>query len=222
MLKLQNVSVGYGDEAILRSINLEASPGEVIGILGRNGSGKTTLFRTLSGWLKPMSGDAYFQGEALNRSQVAFLEAEPSFYRFMKGSEYLELINGGKDRLAEWGQALDLPLDRFADEYSTGMKKKLAVAGTFIQERPIMLLDEPFTGVDLESNEKIYAIIQHYAKDRVVLLSSHLLATLTEIADRIVWLDNGEIKEVYDKGSFDALKASFRESAIRGLDGLLG
>lgn len=208
-MDITNLDFGYRSaEKILNGLSLHLVPGEKHGILGVNGAGKTTLFRLLSGQMKPNSGTITSQNLPLHREQVSFLEAEPYFYPYMTGMEYLRFINDQPAQIERWNSLFDLPLDHYAEEYSTGMKKKLGLIGVLLQEtRPLLILDEPFNGVDFESNEIIMSVLkQNYTASRTVLISSHILPTLTRICQRISVLQNGSISRTYEQSEFGELE----------------
>jgi len=224
MLLVDNVRAGYGAEEVLKGISFQADTGEVHGILGVNGSGKTTLFRVLNGWLPKTDGTISFGKVSLSPSQIGFLETDPYFYPYMKGSEYIALMQRhGRDfDVAGWNAIFDLPLDRLADEYSTGMKKKLALLGLLAQDRPFFILDEPLSGVDIESNIKIQEIIIRLKnQDKVVMLSSHMIEALVQVCDKISLLSEGRIKKTYVKSEFAQLSDLVTDEIKSTLDGQL-
>lgn len=198
---------------ILQGIDLTVPAGERHGILGANGAGKTTLFQLVSGILPAPKGSIMLGDHPLTRGEVSMLEAEPYFYPYMTGIEYLRFIRDDKAVIERWNQVFDLPLAQFAEEYSTGMKKKLGLIGVLLQqERPILILDEPFNGVDFENNEKIMAVLgQGLAGKRAMLISSHILPTLTRVCDRISVLLNGKIEKTFERDAFDQLAFEITE-----------
>lgn len=218
-LLIQDLHFSYKNKApILRGLQLTVGKGEKHGILGVNGAGKTTLFRTITGWL-PAQGKVQWSGHAIRADEVAFLEAEPYFYPYMTGLEYLRFIRDDRAKIDRWNTLFNLPLDQYAEEYSTGMKKKLALIATLLPERPLMILDEPFNGVDFESNEKIMAILQRgIIKEGTLLISSHILETLTRVCDRISVLSEGQIIRTYISSEFAELETNIRAGALSILD----
>jgi ABC-2 type transport system ATP-binding protein len=221
-LHIQDLNFSYKNKApILRGVHLNVEKGQKHGILGANGAGKTTLFRLITGWL-PNQGKVLWSGHAIQSSEVAFLEAEPYFYPYMTGLEYLRFIRDDREKIGHWNAIFNLPLEQYAEEYSTGMKKKLALIATLLPERPLMILDEPFNGVDFESNEKSMAILQRgIIKDGTLLISSHILDTLTRVCDHISVLSEGQIIRTYNSGEFAELEAGIRASALSSLDHLM-
>jgi len=221
MLKISGVRAGYGADDILKGVSLEAMPGEIHGILGVNGSGKTTLFRMLNGWLPERAGTTTLGSEELAAKDIGFLETDPYFYPFMKGKEYLEIlkIKNSNYNIELWNEIFQLPLDQLADEYSTGMKKKLALLGLLAQDRPVLVLDEPLSGVDIESNVKFQEIILRLKKSgKTILLSSHILIALTSICDKISLLSGGVITKTYNKEEFPNLEDLITSKIKEGLD----
>ncbi len=208
MLELKNIKFKYTDKTVLDDLSLEIPRGEISGILGMNGAGKTTLFNCLYGTLLPDSGEISFHQKALTSRQIGFLETENYFYPYMKGREYLQLLNRGGDaaKVEGWNEIFDLPLDKLVDEYSTGMRKKIALMGLLLKEYDVFILDEPFNGVDIESNEKIFHILKKIKeKNKIILISSHILSSLTGLCDKINHLEDGKIVKTYSKTEFDIL-----------------
>ena len=206
MLKLSNISFSFGPKPILKDISIAMEYGKVYGILGKNGAGKTTLFRNIMGWYQPHEGGINLDDEKISKHKIAFLETANYFYPYIKGREYLQLMN---DQAMDNGQSLanvlNVPLDDLVDSYSTGMKKKLAFIGTLILNRPLILLDEPFNGVDLESNEVLKKLIQLNKPGKITLMSSHILSTLFDGCDTIFFLNEGQI-QAFDKAEFGNLE----------------
>jgi ABC-2 type transport system ATP-binding protein len=222
MLEIENIQCEYGAKKVLNQISCSFENGHIYGILGKNGAGKTTLFNTLFGFKKPSHGRLLFHQKPILKSQISFLETNSFFYPMMTGMEYLKLIKEDLQTILRWNKLFDLPLDEYAENYSTGMKKKLAFLGVFIQDRPIWILDEPFNGVDIESNEKLMQIIERFrSKDRMILISSHILSMLTRVCDRIDILDEGKFTSTYQKEHFQELEDIFQSAIKDELDDLL-
>lgn len=205
MLKAENITVGYGSKFVLQETNFESLENEIHGILGINGAGKTTFFRALNRDLALASGTCTLEGERLSRSDISFLETKPNFYPYMTGKEYLHLIahqNHSFD-FNSWNALFELPLDAMVSDYSTGMKKKIAFLGCIAMDRAVFILDEPFNGVDLQSNEKLKKIITRLKTDgKTILISSHMMDSLLEITDRISLLQNGKFAKAVEKGEY--------------------
>ncbi len=221
MLKINNLTVSFGDHKVLENLNLDCSKGELHGILGMNGAGKTTLFRTIYGFKKKDDGDCVFENEPVISRNIGFLETDNYFYSYMKGQEYLYLLSGTENKfdIEKWNQIFDLPLDDLIDTYSTGMKKKLAFLGVMALDRKILILDEPFNGVDIESNEKIFQILKRLRDHgKIILLSSHILSSLTGICDKISFLKEGAVSKTYHQNEFPLLESELREMVKQNIN----
>lgn len=206
MLEMKSCSFVYPSKKIFQDLNISFSSNEINGVLGRNGVGKTTLFKILSGSLKLSSGSILIDGKPLENKDVSVLQTDPFFYPFMKGREYLLLVLGEMDKMAfDLSSIFDLPLDELIDNYSTGMRKKIAFTAALCQNRSVLILDEPFNGVDLEGNELMKAILKRECQGRIVICSSHILESLTDCADSIHFIEEGFNYKTYPSSDFDAL-----------------
>ncbi len=224
MLKIEQLSAHYGKKEVLKDFNLQCEQGTIHGILGRNGAGKTTFFKCLYGLIGRSGGHLSFDSRPIENGMIAYLETQNYFYPFLKGREYLELttLQNKQFDIDAWNKFFDLPLEELAENYSTGMKKKLALLGTIGQQRPILLLDEPFNGVDFETVETIYIILNHLReKGKTILLTSHVLPTLTEVCDQISWLKAGQIETSFEKTGFEDLKTKIKAEFQQGMEGVL-
>lgn len=224
MLKVEKLEAQYGDKKVLRGLQLECQTGTIHGILGRNGAGKTTFFKCLYGMMAPSAGRVLFEDQAIAANNIAYLETHNYFYPFLKGREYLELatFSNASFDINAWNKFFDLPLEELVESYSTGMKKKLALLGTIGQQRPILLLDEPFNGVDFETVETIYIILNHLReKGKTILLTSHVLPTLTEVCNQISWLKEGQIDTTFEQADFPSLRQKIKSEFQQDMDEVL-
>jgi len=205
MLKLKNIHFSYGEEKVLDNFSLELKAGNIHGVLGANGAGKTTLFQIIYGLITPSNGEVIFPDNSFDISQIGYLETEPRFYPYMKGVEYIDLLSHGNPTfdVGMWNEIFKLPLNKLIDAYSTGMKKKLALLGIISQDKPIMLLDEPFNGLDLETVENLNLILKELKKEnKIIVLTSHILEVLKINCDRISFLNNGLVQQTFSKPDF--------------------
>lgn len=214
MLNIKNLTVSYQKDRILNELNIDFYPGEIHGILGMNGAGKSTFFNSVCGLKNIDSGSCLYQNEWVNSDHIAFMQTHTYFYPYMKGIEYLDLIrttNPDFDPF-HWNQIFELPLNQLIENYSTGMKKKLVFMGVLAQDKPILILDEPFNGVDIESNEKIIQVLDFLRqKGCLILLSSHLIHSLTDCCDKISYLNQGKFSTTYLKEDFHDLQNLVKE-----------
>lgn len=206
MLEIKNVSVEFKNQKVLNNLNLSIEEGCILGILGKNGAGKTTLFESLYQNLS-FSGNINWKNERLQRKQISYLETENYFYPYITGEEYLSYFSSKKEEeIKEIIEKFKLPLKKYVQYYSSGMKKKLALIGMLMLNKPINILDEPFNGVDFEGVHLLYDIIgQLKPKNKVVIISSHIIETLFHTCDKIELLQNGSIQTRYHKEDFSQL-----------------
>ena len=209
MLELKDIAVDF-DQPVLKGIDLTVRQQAIHGLLGKNGAGKTTLFRTVYGLIKPKRGTINIPGNLNRKDTISFLESEPYFYPYMKGHEYLKLISPEYSKIEFWNDIFQLPLNRFARDYSTGMKKKLAFMALLLQDKKVWILDEPFNGVDFETNEKMSQIILKAADKKIILIASHIIDKLIQICHSISVLDQGKISHSIPKEGFGQLTEMLR------------
>jgi len=216
MITITNLSKSYGFTDALIEVNLEIEPGKVYGVVGPNGAGKTTLFNCLAGLTGYSGSIAYKQKDI--RNFMGFLPTEPYFLSWITAREHLQLIcNARKIKNIDLDKAniFELPLDRFASGYSTGMKKKLALLGILIQQNQFFILDEPFNGVDIQSNLLISEIILALrAKGRTLIISSHILSSLTEICDHFIILKDGRVVQQANRDEFADIERQMKKAEI--------
>ncbi|OCK51004.1 ABC transporter [Chryseobacterium sp. CBo1] len=207
MLEIRNLSVSFKDKNVLQDLNLKIEEGKILGILGKNGAGKTTFFESLYQSQK-YNGEILWQNKKILRENISYLETENYFYPYITGREYLSYFS--KEKLVktiELAEKFQLPLDKYVQYYSSGMKKKLALIGMLMLDKPINILDEPFNGVDFEGVHLLYDIILELKQNnKTVIISSHIIETLFHTCDRIVTLENGKISNIFEKDSFEELK----------------
>lgn len=213
MIRIKHLSKAYGNHQVLRDINLEFEPGHVYGIVGANGAGKTTLFRSIAG-IENHDGEVEYTNSPL-KNDLGFLDAQPIMMSKITGWEYLKLVlisRGITEEHFESQNLFDLPLGQYAETYSTGMKKKLALTGILLQANQVLILDEPFNGVDIQSNLIIIELIKKLkALNKIILISSHIFSTLSETCDQIHLLKEGVIEKSVLKKDFTALESEMKD-----------
>ena len=212
MFSIDRLVVRYGSTTVLNDLSLDLDPGQVHGLVGRNGEGKTTLLDAIFGFVHPTSGSIRYQGEPARPTALGYLRAHNYFYPKLTGREYLRIFQSkhASFDLESWGRIFDLPLDRLVDRYSTGMQKKLAFLGVLSLDRPVLMLDEPFNGLDLETNHILGKLLRTLAENgKTLILTSHVLESLTRTCDQIHLLASGTVTR------------SFRQSEFGDLDDLL-
>jgi ABC-2 type transport system ATP-binding protein len=209
MISIQNVTVSFNNHPVLKNISIDFEPGFVHGIVGLNGAGKTTFFNVLAKILKPGSGVITQNDSPISIQDSAYLETNNFFFSRITGSEYLKIFRqtNVEFNLAVLQEYFKLPLDELIENYSTGMKKKLALLAVLKQGKSIFILDEPFNGLDLETNKVLEIIITALQKkQKTVFVSSHIIEPLLSICDKIHLLDNGFFVRSYDKPGFPKIE----------------
>lgn len=213
---MNDLSKVFGDKEVLKNVSMEFSKGNVYGIVGENGAGKTTLFRCIAG-LESYSGEIISDVTPL-KNHLGLLLTDPFFFTMITGREYIRLLCNarGKTNLdIDSKNIFDLPLNQYASTYSTGMKKKLAITAILLQENEYFILDEPFNGVDIQSNIILTEIILKLKElNKIVIISSHIFSTLSETCDEIHLLRKGEQIKSVNKTGFKDLEQEMKEMTI--------
>jgi ABC-2 type transport system ATP-binding protein len=222
MLEIIDLHKAYGRHEVLRGVSLVVQPGTIHGLIGANGAGKTTLINCLYGLESDYTGTVRAPSSASSvRACTGLLPYEPYFYPRLTGREYVEFCLQARGRLVPdlrpWNQLLELPLDQYAEEYSAGMQKKLALLALLVQDFAYLILDEPFNGLDLEANLLLKELLKRL-RDRGtgILLTSHILGTLIEVADEATVLVGGQVQRHYQAAEFGTLEADLLAALHHG------
>ncbi len=217
MMKVNRLCKIYGKNQVLIDINTDFERSSIYGIVGYNGAGKTTFFNCLAD-IVPYKGEVVYE----RNLDIGYLPTEIFMYPKITGKEYVEFCLSARKRkldpqqLHEWNSIMKLPLNKYAKEYSTGMLKKLALLGLILQRNQILILDEPFNGLDLSTNIILSKVLT-YMKEagKLIMISSHVLEPLKCICDSIDILENGNLKR-YTKENFGEIDKYF-ESKVNKL-----
>ncbi|TAE27491.1 MAG: ATP-binding cassette domain-containing protein [Candidatus Kapaibacterium sp.] len=212
-LEFQNVSAGYGEQRVLQNISFQLPTACIHGLVGRNGQGKTTLLNLLRKYIRPFEGEILFCGAEPRKEDIAMLEVEPFFYPRMTGSEYLRLVQFANPtfRAEAWNAIFDVPLEEEIDTYSAGMRKKLAFMGVVGLRRPLVLLDEPFNSLDIETNYALTDILKLLTEQgTTVVLTSHIVEPLLAVSNTILYLQQGDTIHHFSQQEFDRIHALMR------------
>ncbi len=204
MITIKNLDISYQkNKKVIDSLNLTMEENTINGIVGLNGTGKTTLLNAIYGLKKIDSGTINLKEAAITKREIAYLVTENFFYSNITGREYLSLFKNKQFNDDKWNELFLLPLNHIIDEYSSGMKKKLAIIGILKQDKPIIILDEPFNGLDIETSRIIRSILLRLKKrGKTIIITSHIIETLTNLCDYIHYLENGKIKYSKEKKEF--------------------
>ncbi len=208
MIELKDIRKSFGKLEVLSGISMKIPKGSIVGLVGANGAGKTTLFRSIAG-IEQCEGEILVEKECL---PIGLLLSNPEYLTKMTAQEYLTFMCKAR-KIEEFdckeANIFDLPLSSYASIFSTGMKKKLALTALLMQKNQFYILDEPFSGVDFESNLIINLIIRKIKEaGKTILISSHILSSLTDICDEIHFLKDGNIERSTQKSDFKDLKES--------------
>ena len=210
MLELRNVCKRYSGIPAVDNVSFSARAGEVTGYLGPNGSGKSTTMKMITGLIEMSAGHIYFEGKAVHDDLIAYkrrmgyVPEEPYLYTHLSATEYLTMVAQLRDLPAKQAsERIDAMLrifglhgDRHASisGYSKGMRQKVLLIAALMHNPQLILLDEPFSGLDVASSLVLRSLIQELAaRGKVVLFSSHELDTVERISSRVVILHRGKL-----------------------------
>jgi len=210
MLELRHVSKLYSGIPAVSDVSFTARPGEVTGYLGPNGSGKSTTMKMITGLIERSAGKILFDGRPIEDDLIAFkrrmgyVPEEPNLYNHLSGEEYLRMVTQLRglperpvaERMDGMLRLLSLYDDRHASisGYSKGMRQKVLIIAALLHNPDLVLLDEPFSGLDVASALVLRSLIQELAaRGKVVLFSSHELDTVERVSQRVVILHKGKL-----------------------------
>ncbi|QQK82039.1 ABC transporter ATP-binding protein [Salicibibacter cibi] len=218
MIETKNLTKQYGEQKSVANVNIHVRKGSIYGLLGRNGAGKTTTMKMLLGLTQPTSGEAKMFDQDIQTGakkilpRVGSLIESPGFYPNLTGTENLTIfarLRGvpNQDALKNALDLVGLPYKdkKLFSQYSLGMKQRLAIALTLMHDPEIIILDEPINGLDPIGIAEIRSFIRDLCdkKGKTILISSHILSEIEQLADDIGIIDNGELLE---EGSLEELE----------------
>ena len=207
MLQASNLSKKYNGRTALDHVNVEMGDGKIYAFLGPNGSGKTTFMKIIASLTKQSEGELLLDGKALSiksRADVAYLPTETHAYPFMTVGEFGEYYKTFfKDfdeiRYKSWVERMKIPFRTPFKVLSSGMDKKGRVAATLAREAKVLILDEPFNGVDLLAREEIEKMILEVMSDnRTIILSSHLVEEVESYVNFALFFNEGRLLAMED------------------------
>lgn len=216
-VRFENITKNYRSKKVLKGISLTMGTG-VYGLLGPNGAGKTTMIRILADVLRPTGGRVLYDGQDIHavgdeyRAKIGYLPQDVGFYGDFTGRDYLEYsaaLKGmkkayAKKRIEELAYSVGLwdDLKRKCAAYSGGMQRRLGIAQALLDDPKILILDEPTSGLDPYERIKFRNIISAYAKDRLVLFSTHIVSDVEHIAAHIMMMEYGVIRHIHTGGEY--------------------
>lgn len=210
MIKVTRLSKSFGNRKVLRELNFSAEPGEIISLIGQNGAGKTTLIRILSTLMRPDFGTIRFNGRdplkssSMARGEMGVVLHSPMVYGDLTGEENLAFfaklygLQKPEIRIDQVLALINLELRRkdLVRTYSRGMQQRLSIGRAILHDPHILLMDEPYTGLDQNSTARMDALLTQLANDgKVILLTSHDLERALAISTRIDILHGGQIAD---------------------------
>ena len=210
MLQIKNLTKRYGDKLAVDNLSLHIMPGEIYGFIGHNGAGKTTTIKACTGILNFEEGDILIDGVSIKekplecKKQMAYIPDNPDMYDFMTGIGYLNFIADIFDVPEEVRDEL---IDKYADafeikdnlgqlisEYSHGMKQKLASISAWIHEPKLVIMDEPFVGLDPKASHILKQMMRKMCDDGgAIFFSTHVLEVAEKLCDKVAIIKGGRL-----------------------------
>lgn len=208
MLRIENLTKKYDSKTAVNNLNLHISPGEIYGFIGHNGAGKTTTLKCIAGILGFEQGNIYVDGTSVKdnpiecKSKIAYIPDNPDIYSFMTGMEYLSFIAdifhiSTQERAALINKyATELEIDKNLGEsiasYSHGMKQKLVIISALIHSPKLIIMDEPFVGLDPKATHTLKQIMRNVCQEGgAIFFSTHVLEVAERLCDKVAVIKNG-------------------------------
>ncbi len=209
MIEVKNVTKNYGDYYAVRNISFEVNDGEIVGFLGRNGAGKTTTMNMITGFIEPTDGEIIVDGYNIEdrpnkvKSMIGYMPEGVPLYYELTVKEFVSYMadlkkvkRSEKKALVEEAirvTGLEKVQNKLTKNLSRGYKQRVSLAGTIVSKPKILILDEPTVGLDPKQVIEIRELIKSFGKNHTVILSSHILTEVSQICDRVIIIDKGEI-----------------------------
>ena len=209
-ISISNLRKSYGAKTAVAGLSLEVGPGEILGFLGPNGAGKSTTVKVLTGLLTPDAGSATICGFDVvtqpleTKRRLGYIPEAPVIYDTLTAAEYLDLIGSlyhldARTRESRAGELLELfglsaERNKRLKEFSKGMKQKVVISSALIHRPDVLILDEPFDGLDANTAMVVKELLRKFAEQgKAVLFCSHILEVVERICSRIVVIDQGRL-----------------------------
>ena len=207
LLHLQDLQKSFGQQLVLNHVGLELLSGEIIGLIGPSGAGKSTMIKTMLGMEKADSGIALVLDHTMpNRhilGDIGYMAQSDALYEALSGQENLEFFGHQKglskkylkDEIAHVAQVVDLTdhLNKAVSGYSGGMKRRLSLAIALLGNPQLLILDEPTAGLDPKERVRLRELLADMAKDRIILVATHVVSDVETVATKVILLRAGKI-----------------------------
>jgi ABC-2 type transport system ATP-binding protein len=210
MLKIEHLTKTYGGKRAVDDLTIHIAPGEICGFIGHNGAGKTTTIKAVCGILQFDSGEVTVEGRSIKtepllcKQQLAYIPDNPDLYEFMSGIKYLNFIADvyrvdsflRNERIHKYAQLFELTADLagMVSSYSHGMKQKLALISALIHEPKLLILDEPFVGLDPKAARSVKDIMRKMCNNgSAVFFSTHVLEVAEKLCDKVAIIKQGRL-----------------------------
>ena len=223
MLEVKNITGGYINIPVVKDVSFTVESGQLVGLIGLNGAGKSTTIKEIIGLLTPYQGEILIDGKSLvqdaenYRKKIGFIPETPSLYEELTLKEHLEVVALAYD--LTWDQAwslvqglltifrLDEKLDWFPVHFSKGMKQKVMIICAFMVEPSLLIVDEPFLGLDpVAISDLVNLLEEEKAKGTSILMSTHVLDSAEKMCDSFVILHQGQVRAT---GNLEELQHAF-------------
>ncbi len=234
MLKIEHLTKTYGDRKAVDDLSLHIAPGEIFGFIGHNGAGKTTTLKSVAGILKYDGGNIFVGGHSVReeplacKKQIAYIPDNPDLYDFMTGTAYLNFIADifgvpadlRRERIERCADAFELTGDLAGtiSSYSHGMKQKLAVISALIHDPKLVIMDEPFVGLDPKAAHTLKGLMRELCDTGgAIFFSTHVLEVAEKLCDKVAIIKGGRLIR---EGTMDEVKGDTSlESVFLELEG---
>ena len=210
MLKIEHLTKIYGDKKAVDDLSIHIKPGEIYGFIGHNGAGKTTTLKACCGILQYDSGEITVDGISMKqapldcKSKIAYIPDNPDLYEFMTGIQFLNFVADvfgvtaadRKERINKYADAFEITADLGSpiSAYSHGMKQKLAIISALLHEPRLIIMDEPFVGLDPKATHILKEIMKEMcSKGCAIFFSTHVLEVAEKLCDKVAIIKGGKL-----------------------------
>lgn len=207
MIKVNNVTMAYGNRTVLNNISFEVKDNCITGFLGSNGAGKSTTMNILAGYLSPKSGEVFICDKSIQENpieakrNIGYLPEIPPLYNNMRVEEYLRFtaelrgIDNIYDEISRVLSLLNLEDRRFdiIKKLSKGLSQRVGLAGVLVGDPKVLILDEPMTGLDPAESKRTRELLKGLKEDHCIFISSHILSEIEELCAEIIMIKDGEV-----------------------------